>query len=119
MGSLRKQYKQEWDCALEELAKKAVENCPTTRTANPTNGQSFMHLDASYTAQEKAQALNTSLSTWPDSSDYNDIGNDIVNMGSEKLLDFMNMIRANTYQVGCAQKECGNTATAACFYNQP
>ncbi|KAL6740251.1 hypothetical protein Aduo_013624 [Ancylostoma duodenale] len=113
-------YKMEWDCALEELAKKAVENCPTTKTVNPTNGQSFMHFDSSSTDSERAQVLNTSLNYWPDAADYTDIGNDIVNMaGDDNMLNFMNMIRANTYQIGCSQKQCGKTATAVCFYNQP
>ncbi|EPB77270.1 SCP-like protein [Ancylostoma ceylanicum] len=118
-------YAVEWDCKLEELAKKAVENCPTTKVPNPTNGQSFQHYPSNSAPEKLAQPLNESMNDWLLEADQNvDIENEIVVMNkSDKLTNFFNMVRYNTLYIGCSEMKCtqkgATTATAACFYSQP
>ncbi|KAL6740234.1 hypothetical protein Aduo_013609 [Ancylostoma duodenale] len=86
-------YAVEWDCELEELAKKAVENCPKAKVPNPKHGQSFKFYNANSKPEKWAQPLNESINDWLEVADQRiDIGNEIVVMNkSEKLTNFFNL----------------------------
>lgn len=116
-------FKVSWDCVLENLAQATVEKCPHEKTSHPLYGQTFVYYDAFIDNARKRHVVHDAIMNFYGST--SPAGNTEMKFSNNmELLNFLNLIRANTTKMGCSQQLCQTfdgylTATGVCFFNSP
>uniref|UniRef100_A0A0K0DRC1 SCP domain-containing protein n=1 Tax=Angiostrongylus cantonensis TaxID=6313 RepID=A0A0K0DRC1_ANGCA len=107
-----------WDCNLEAIAARLVQNCPEDVPLSSVEHAMNFNYYGPYTAEEVLRSpITASMWKWTEIANAGWPADNVFN-GNEVLRSFANMVSANATAAGCYSSTCVERASSACVFSQ-
>ncbi|KAJ1368747.1 hypothetical protein KIN20_030020 [Parelaphostrongylus tenuis] len=120
LASLSDMNKLKWDCNLESIAERAMQNCPRQffRNISQGNATNFKYYGPSERINQLPNSIFKSIEKW---TNVEIPLNPSTNLSTDTstFRDFFTKLNANFTAVGCYSAFCVDRASTACVFSHP
>ncbi|KAJ1350080.1 hypothetical protein KIN20_005801 [Parelaphostrongylus tenuis] len=118
LASASDMNKLKWDCNLESIAERAVQNCPQQASISQRNAINFKYYGPSERINQLPNPIFNSIEKWTNVEiPLNPSTN--ISTDTSTLRDFFTMFNANFTAVGCYSAFCVDRTSTACVFSHP